>query len=376
LNEMAFTLFVLSETQNGDSGRTSTLFDVRERLDHYGRAYLAMALANLAETNATPDARVDTLLDDLFSSAQVSATGAAWHEAQIDYHNMNTDTRTTSIVLAAFVRLDPTQPLLENVVRWLMSARQAGRWETTQENAWAIIALTDWMAATGELEADYDWSVTLNEETLGSGAVNADNLTEPVQLRAAVSDLLRDTANAIQLSRSNDSGQLYYTTHLRYYLDALAVEPRDRGIVVDRRFVLAGETVNSATVGDVISVTVTIVAPTDLHHVLIEAPIPAGTEPIDPNLATTPSMYAPAEIVSQENNPQNSWMSWLPTNTDIRDEKVALFATYLPAGAYEYTFQVRASVPGEYRVLPAHGEMMYFPEVWGRSGGALFTVEE
>ena len=55
---------------------------------------------------------------------------------------------------------------------------------------------------------------------------------------------------------------------------------------------------------------------------------------------------------------------------------MTLFASYLPAGSYEYTFQVRASLPGEFRVLPVHAEMMYFPEVWGRSGGALFTVTE
>ena len=67
---------------------------------------------------------------------------------------------------------------------------------------------------------------------------------------------------------------------------------------------------------------------------------------------------------------------WLPTYVDVRDEKVALVASYLPAGTYEYTFQVQATVPGEYRVLPVHGEMLYFPEVWGRSTGALFTVTE
>ena len=50
-----------------------------------------------------------------------------------------------------------------------MGARKADRWETTQENAWAIMALTDWMAATGELEGDYDWQVTLNDAALGDG---------------------------------------------------------------------------------------------------------------------------------------------------------------------------------------------------------------
>ncbi len=375
LNQMAFMHFVLAEIGEGDPGRASTLYDVRERLDLYGQALLAMTLADLAE-NGAADSRVQTLLDNLYGAAQLSATGASWHEGDNpDWWNLNTDTRTTSIVLATFIRLQPDEPLLPQVVRWLMSAREAGHWATTQENAWAIIALTDWMAASGELEANYDWTVTLNGATLDQGAFGPDNLTEKVQLRADVADLLRDEANALLMERSNDSGQLYYTTHLRYYLDALAIDARDRGIVVDRRFALDGQRVTSAKVGDVISVTVTVVAPRDLYQALVEVPIPAGTEPIDPRLATTSIQYDQFGQLVPADAGKPDWF-WLPTYVDVRDEKVALVASYLPAGTYEYTFQVQATVPGEYRVLPVHGEMLYFPEVWGRSAGSLFTVME
>ncbi|MFN8487418.1 MAG: Ig-like domain-containing protein [Caldilineaceae bacterium] len=378
LNEMAFTLFVLSEMKQDDPGRASTLYDARERLSLYGQAYLAMTLANIAQHNHKTDDRVETLLDTLFGSAQISATGASWHEKRMDWWNLNTDTRTTSIILAAFTRLEPKQPLLANVVRWLMSARKAGRWETTQENAWAIIALTDWMQATGELKGAYDWSVTLNNKELGSGKVGPENIATPVQLHATVADLLRDQANALRFTRSDASGQLYYTTSLRYYLDALAIDARDRGIVVDRRFEMNNQSVNSAKVGDIISVTVTIVAPTDLYHALVEVPIPAGTEPLDINLATTSNTVNGPQVkpaLDQEStDQQNWWRYWTPTHTDMRDDRVALFATYLAAGTYEYTFQVRASTPGEYRVLPVYAEMMYFKEVWGRSAGAQFTV--
>ena len=82
---------------------------------------------------------------------------------------MNTDTRTTAIVLDALAKLDPKNSLAPNTVRWLMSARKADRWETTQENAWAIMALTDWMAATGELKGNYDWQVALNDAAAGRG---------------------------------------------------------------------------------------------------------------------------------------------------------------------------------------------------------------
>ncbi len=37
------------------------------------------------------------------------------------------------------------------------------------------------------------------------------------------------------------------------------------------------------------------------------------------------------------------WSYWTPTYTDIRDDKVALFATYLQPGTYEYTFLVQAT---------------------------------
>ena len=60
----------------------------------------------------------------------------------------------------------------------------------------------------------------------------------------------------------------------------------------------------------------------------------------------------------------------------FRDEKVALFATNLPAGTYEYTYQIRAGLDGVYNVLPAHAEEMYFPEVFGRGDGGLFRVTE
>ena len=381
LNEMAFMNYVLADMGQGDPGRASTLFDARERLGIYGKAFLALTL-DATKQGTNPDPRVQALIGDLIGAAKITATGASWQEDSIDYRNLNTNTRTTAIVLDALVRLQPNQPLLPQVVRWLMEARRDGHWSNTQESSWSIIALTDWLRASGELQANYDWHVTLNGNRLGSGSVTAKNLTEQVQLRAQISDLLRDQANQLVLSRSNGSGQMYYTTQLRYYLDATAIDALDRGVVVDRRFSLPDggqpSVVNAAAVGDVISVTVTIVAPTDLYHLLVEAPIPAGTEPIDASLATTSQQFGSPQLqqTGQQSNQLNWWRYWQPTYTDIRDDKVALFATFLRAGTYEYTFLVRATVPGEYRVLPVHAEEMYFTDVWGRSAGSLFTVKQ
>ncbi len=385
LNEMAFTHFVLSEMGEGDPGRVVTLYAVNERLDIYGQAFLAMALANLAGEDGAQSPRVTSLLDNIRGQAILSATGAHWQEEGVDWWTMNSDTRTTAIVLTALTRLRPDDALLPNVVRWLMLARQDGRWASTQETAWSIVGLSEWMAATAELEANYDWQVTLNGATLGEGSVSPETVDQPVNLRVAVSELLRGEANALAFRRNNDSGNLYYTAQLRYFLDATAIPAQDRGLVVSRRMTAAdgdhaGETVSGAAVGDVISVTVTLQAPSDIHYMLLEVPIPAGTEPIDASLATESNLYGSPELGITE--PETAaahtywWRPWIPSHSDIRDEKVALFADLLPAGTYEYTFLVRASLPGEYRVLPARAEAMYFPDVWGRSSGDLFTVTE
>jgi uncharacterized protein YfaS (alpha-2-macroglobulin family) len=371
LNEMAFVHYVLAQMGADDPGRMSTLYDVRERLEPYGRAFLAMAMHELDAS----DARVQTLVDDLLGAAVVTATGAFWQDQTLDFQTMSSDVRTTAIVLDALLQITPDQPLLPNVVRWLMTVRENGRWQTTQENAWSIIALTDWLEQTGELAANFDWSVTLNDSELGSGRFDDPRAQE--ELRVAITDLLADQANLLRFSRGDEPGTLYYTTFLSYNVPAQDVQPLDRGMVIERQFSVGGEAVSAVDVGDEVSVTVTIVAPNDLYHVLVEAPVPAGAEPLDPLLPTGfqyDQMGQP--VLKPLDAGAGGWYAWTPASLDYRADKVAMCATFLPAGSYQYTFEMRAAFPGEYNVLPAHGEMMYFPEVWGRSGGAVFTINQ
>jgi uncharacterized protein YfaS (alpha-2-macroglobulin family) len=388
-NRQAFILYALAEAGRGDLGRTVTLFNQREVLDTFGKAYLAMALGLLEPKDPT---RVDALLSDINSAAIVSATGAHWEEEQADYYAMNTDTRSTSIVLAALARLDPENALAPNTVRWLMVARKDGYWETTQETAWAIIGLTDWMVATGELEGAYNWHVVVNGEELGAGSVARDNVDETVKLQIQVAELLADEANRVVIERwaptgrDEGSGRLYYSMYLRYFKPAEEVTALNRGIMVSRQYRLAdcdaedGEcpAIDRAQVGNVIQVKLTIIAPNDLHYVVVEDPFPAGAEGVDQSLKTTSVVGERPELTRTDRD--NPWGDgygwWWFSHTELRDEKAVLFATYLPRGTYEYTYLIRPSLPGEYRAIPTHAYEMYFPEVFGRSDGGIFTITE
>ncbi|MCP4590542.1 MAG: alpha-2-macroglobulin, partial [bacterium] len=321
------------------------------------------------------------MLSDITNDAIVSATGAHWEEERADYYAMNTDTRSTAIVLAALARLDPDNGLAPNTVRWLMVARRDGYWETTQETAWAILALTDWMVATGELEGAYDWHVVVNGEELGEGSVDRESVDETTKLQIEVAELLSDEANRVVVERWASEGQdegigrLYYSMYLRYFKPVEEVTALNRGIIVSRKYTLAdcdaGEepcrAIDEAQVGDAIQVKLNIIAPNDLHYVVVEDPFPAGAEGVDQSLKTTSVVGEQPELTRTDR--RNPWGGgygwWWFSHTEMRDEKTVLFATYLPRGTYEYTYLIRASLPGEYGVIPAHAYEMYFPEVFG-----------
>ncbi|MBC7810297.1 MAG: hypothetical protein H7175_04080, partial [Burkholderiales bacterium] len=355
LNRQAFMLYALARSGAPDVARTVNLYESRERLSHYAEAYLALSF-NIIDPSDT--SRSDVLLSDLVNSAILSATGAHWEEDFTDYWNWNTDTRTTAIVLDMLVKLRPQSDLVPNVVRWLMMARDADGWETTQETAWSVMALTDWMVVSGELQPNYSYAASLNGDQLTEGTATSANVRDDVELVVQVADLLADEANQLVISRTDGSGALYYTAHLTAYLPVTEVEPLNRGIIVERRYTLAdapNTPITEATVGDVIQVRLTIIAPNDLHYVLIEDPLPAGAEGINPELETSQQAGTQPEI-SNTDPLSRGWGWWYFSNIEFRDEKVALYSSYLPAGTYEFVYSIRAGMEGTYNVIPATGQ--------------------
>ncbi|HSJ53173.1 MAG TPA: alpha-2-macroglobulin family protein, partial [Anaerolineae bacterium] len=395
-NRLAYGLYVLAEhgetldgQQNGALSLAVGLFEKRHLLSRYGQATLAMALGLLEPQEP---ARVQTLLADLAGDAVLSATGAHWEEREPDYRNMNTDVRTTAIVLWALSSLDPENDLLPNVVRWLMAVREhGGYWESTQVTAWSLLGLTEYMRASGELKGDLSYSVYLNGQEWAAGQVTEENIDEGQDLQVEIARLLAEEANRLVIQRQEagqgqtGEGQLYYSAQLRYFLPVERVQALDRGIVVARQYSPVespDEFVDTARVGDVLQVKLSIIAPTDLYYVVVEDPLPAGFEGVDLSLKTTSVVGQAPELHNLTAEEEDTWLrrygwgSWFFSQTELRDERAVLFASYLPRGTYEYVYYIRASVPGEFMVIPTTAYEMYWPEVFGRSDGARFTVQD
>jgi len=372
-NRHAFVLYVLARGGELSSGRTNFIYEQRESLSLYGKAYLAQAMYMLDPE----DKRIASLMSDLGAATVLSAAGAHWEESDVDYWNWNTDLRTTAIVLDTFVKIDPDNPVTANAVRWLMAHRNSGHWQSTQETAWSLIALTDWLTASEEYETNYQFAVGLNGDPLQQGQASANNLLETIKLQVQLKDLLKDEVNYLVLTRGDGSGNLYYTAYLIATLPVEKVQPLDQGISVSRQYFALTDTKNKTPIteaarGDLVRVRVTIVAPASLHYAVVEDPLPAGLEAIDTTLATDTAVPT---VYTLQDYSERGWGWWYFDHNELRDEKVVLSAQYLPAGTYVYTYLARASTAGMFKVIPTTASEFYFPDVAGRGAGSLFVVK-
>jgi alpha-2-macroglobulin len=231
----------------------------------------------------------------------------------------------------------------------------------------------------------------VNGKSIGTGSVDKSNVDQTKTLTVAIRDLVQNAANDLVISRDATTGRLYYSAFLNYYLPAENIPALNKGIVVARQYEAVdpqtlkptGKIIQSATVGDYVQVTLTLIAPTDLNYLVLEDPLPAGFEAVDTTLKTASAAAESPQLQKQPPPGQNQenvfsrfyepyWTYW--AHSEIRDDRVAVFATYLGRGTYEYSYMMRASVGGAFRALPARAWEMYFPDVFGRSAGAVFTV--
>jgi alpha-2-macroglobulin len=379
INRQAFFLYVLAEAGDADTTAQNELFEEhRALLDPYARALLALAYQMSSSSSANPQA----LLSDLNNRAIVSATGVHWEDAASDWFNLSTDIRGTAMVLDALARLQPDSFLAPGAVRWLMVARTAGHWSTGQEDAWSIMALSDWMIASGELEADYDYRLAVNGDRLASGRFNRSNILSGEQLSMPVGDLFMEEPNFLDIQRGEGPGQLYYTAHLDSHIFVSHLEPISRGFTVQRQYFDAAcdpeaddcRPITEIEAGQQVRVQLTIIVPNDMVYAVVEDHIPAGSEAIDPGLSTSASGQGGSVSRVDEDYRYGYWGWWYFNRIEYRDDRVVFYSDFLPAGTYQYTYTLQTTIPGSYQVIPAMAWQAFFPEVFGRSDGLLLTI--
>ena len=339
-----------------------------EPLDAFSLAGLALALDAAGEGDAA-----QPIMDRLEETAIIQNGRAHWglrdDDGQYNSKTMASATRSTALALSAFVKLRPGSDLEPQIVRWLMGERQGYGWGTTNETAYAILALTDHLIAAQINDAPAPWSLSLD------GAPLAEGTLAPGELRATV-DVPLDglAAGSHDLALSGD-GRLYYALHARYAVAQATIDAAGP-LVVERKFLRPdGKPLGELHVGDLVRVRLTVRAPRPAYFVLIEDRPVAGLEPLNERLNTTSHVtnYGDGYFSYDQGN---GWTELGYNYKEIRDGRVTFFVTSLPSGNATYDYLARVTHSGAFVALPAEAAAMYEPETWGRSASDEFRVTE
>jgi alpha-2-macroglobulin len=123
---------------------------------------------------------------------------------------------------------------------------------------------------------------------------------------------------------------------------------------------LSGET--SFKAGDLVIVRLRITSAELRRNVVIDDPLPAGLEALNTLLTSTSQAESGAQDTTSVDH------------TEIKNDRVLMFATVLPSGATVLQYVARATTPGSFTVPPTQVEDMYRSEVFGRTATTKFTV--
>jgi uncharacterized protein YfaS (alpha-2-macroglobulin family) len=335
LQQLALAAWALAAAGKPEAAYNEALFQVRTLLSHETRALVALAFLS---SGKAPRDVVDTLLN-----SKASAPDTIWLYGG--------GAREDALRLLAWTRYRPRSNEIGPLVKELLGERHNGRWETTQENAWSLLALATYYQSSESAGQPVDGSVVSGSRSLPFAL---DQRTPSWSTGFAL-----DPTNPIKdlLVQRNGSGTLFGEAQFEVY-PMVAEQPRqDRGYAVLRTYQKVGDDnklqpADNLKVGDRILVTINIKANRAGRLVAIDDPVPSVFEAINP------------DFEPQTDNESAAVESYADYSA-IRGDRVEFFRNQFPAGEYNFTYLSRVRFSGEAVAPGTKVVEMYRPDRFG-----------
>ncbi|MGN6555766.1 MAG: LysM peptidoglycan-binding domain-containing protein, partial [Verrucomicrobiota bacterium] len=299
------------------------LWKNREKLNAYTRSLFALSthalgqnekaltlVANL-ENGVKRDERPDTSVligsgPSTLNSQPSTVLGTAhWGEDGIYWRWSDSGVEATAFALRALLAIDPTNKLVEPVSNWLIKNRRGAQWSNTRDTAIVVLAMNDYLRASGELKTDAEYEVIVNGSSIAKKKITgADAISAPS--RFVIDPKLIKDSNEIRIRRTGGTGSLYFAAEAKFFSTEEPITPAGneifvkreyyklvgrptllKGYVYDKEPLRDGEKVNS---GDRVETVLTIEVKNDYEYLLFEDLKPAGLEAVE--VRSGESLYA------------------------------------------------------------------------------------
>jgi uncharacterized protein YfaS (alpha-2-macroglobulin family) len=304
---------------------------------------------------------------------------------------MYSNRRADGVLLEALIKADQTNDLIPKLVRGLLDHRKEGRWESTQENVFILLALDKYFNAFEKVTPDFVTRIWLGNAYAGEQIFKGRSVDSNI-LNIPMSYLTEQGGTSNLFLDKQGAGRLYYRIGMKYAPKNLNLAPADYGFTVLRKYEAVDSpddvkhnadgtwTIKS---GARVRVRLTMVAQARRYHVALVDNLPAGLEILNPALATTEAIPGDTGgntgVVEYGSRSYGYgswwWRQYWFEHQNFRDERAEAFASLLWEGVYNYSYVARATTPGQFVVPPAKAHEMYHEETFGRTGTDFVKVE-
>ena len=247
----AFMLHALAAYENSQKETQLTKFEQtafdniwknRDQLNAYTRALLALSahqfgfddkakiLIENLENGVIRDERPDqsvliTNNPSTLNPQPSTILGTAhWGEDGVYWRWSDGGVEATAFALRALLAIDPTNSLVEPVSNWLVKNRRGAQWNNTRDTAIVVLALNDYLRASGELHQDLAFEVYVNGTKVADRKISAaDVFNAPSQLEIDPK-LIQDT-NEIRIVRTSGDGPLYFAANAKFFSTEEPITP-------------------------------------------------------------------------------------------------------------------------------------------------------
>jgi hypothetical protein len=331
-------------------------YNRRTELSPYGVALLGLAF------DQTKDSRASELATQLEKSVRQNESEAWWPASRDEMLDFTADVtpEATAYAVKLLSRQRPDSPALQKAALWLVNHRDEGYWwSSTKQTAMVIYGLVDYLKTTNELHPDFTATISINGQNAITRSFNSEG--SPAAEVVIDESKLQQTANQIQI-RSEGQGRLYYAVAAVHNSDQARLEKQgaislnllrdyfrlEPGRAGDQIVYNLGSLNGPVAQGDILAVRLTVTG-SDWRYLVVEDPIPAGTEFIEQD-----NLYKIA-------NKPPWWEYWF-TRRELHDDRMAIFQTHFMEGQQQYFYLLRVVNPGLFHVSPARVQPMYQPE--------------
>ncbi len=355
----ALILYVFALNQQPDAGYVERLFEKRSSLPLIAQAFL---LKTLHLMNFQP-AWKEQLTLELFNKIRLSPRQAYFQDVSSIHMPFiyPSSTRATAIILQALLETDAELEYSHQIVNWLLDQRKGRHWSNTQENAFVLYALSDYLEKQESVDPDMIAEILVNETP-----VKEKTITRRDQHLKHRLDLLPHEGDTLDVRFTRQGkGSIYYSMVMTYEQQEQdhAIE---QGLTVLKEMTLAnGEQVDSLKVGNLYKIQLRVILPMQRQYIVVEDPLPAGFEPVNLRLASA----GENRYLDDQTKP---WTGF--THVEMHDDRVLLFADALEPGVHEFDYLVRATFDGSFAQPSTLAQEMYQPENFARTNEKTIEI--